>query len=385
MPRPDLFAVLEYLVVAGQPEGRVAAAQALAGYREPEADALFAAWLSHEDPEVRAVAVGQVRPRRGAEAVGLLIGMLDQRDPPVLAAIREALPEFSLPRFLVRLKDMPPAARSGVGRLVAKLADDPVGYLRKDLENDVSHVRVRAAQAVGAMGLASEVQEQLIVMAAEDPDKFVRAACAEALAQGLSVESQAASRRDLGRSRRRVAPRRRSGTGRQRVCRRTGRRLAGRGTDCGGRGRTAGGVAGPSGRHRGGRHRGGIRLMDTPVLAVAIFLTLALAAAAWIVRKRKLAARGLSPHAIFLGLCRVHGLDKATRKLLHRFARRIKCPQPARLFVNPALLDRAAAAGLPAKDVERLQALYDELFAEPSGFALTAATSRFRRPPSGPR
>jgi hypothetical protein len=183
MPREELFAVLEYLVVSGHPEGRVTAAQTLAAYREPEADALFAAWLTHEDPEVRAVAVGQVRPRRGDETVPLLIGMLDRREPRVLAAIREALPEFSFSRFLVRLKDMPPAVRSEVGRLVAKLAEDPAGELRKDLESDLSHVRVRAAQAVAAMGLAGQLEDALIAMLDEDPDKFVRAACAEALAQ----------------------------------------------------------------------------------------------------------------------------------------------------------------------------------------------------------
>ena len=105
--------------------------------------------------------------------------------------------------------------------------------------------------------------------------------------------------------------------------------------------------------------------MDKPVLAAVLLLTLiVLAIAAWIVRKRKLAARGPSHYAIFLGLCRVHGLGKAARKLLMRFARRVKCAQPARLFVDPRLLERSAAAGLPAKDVERLQELSGTLFRE---------------------
>ena len=122
--------------------------------------------------------------------------------------------------------------------------------------------------------------------------------------------------------------------------------------------------------------------MDKPVLAVVPLLALALAlisAAAWIVRKRKLTSRGLSHYAIFLGLCRLHGLNNATRKLLARFARRSKCPQPGRLFVDPALLDRAAAAGLPAKDTERLQDLREALFTEPPTFSLTDESSRCRR------
>lgn len=192
MPRESLFAVLDYLVVAGQPEGRTAAAKAMATYHEPEADALFSAWLSHEDPAVRAIAVGQVRPRRGDEALPLLIGMLDQREPQVLAALREALPEFSFQRFLVRLKDMPPAARGEVGRLVVKLAEDPVGDLRKELLSDLSHVRVRAAQAVAAMGLADKLEDALLVMLDEDPDKFVRTACAEALSGCASAAAHQA-------------------------------------------------------------------------------------------------------------------------------------------------------------------------------------------------
>lgn len=107
--------------------------------------------------------------------------------------------------------------------------------------------------------------------------------------------------------------------------------------------------------------------MDDLLLAVAVLLPLAFAAA-WIVRKRRRAARGPSHAALFAGLCRVHGLDKSARKLLRRFARRIECPQPARVFVDPALLENAAAAGLPARDAERLQSLGEELFAEPRTF-----------------
>lgn len=106
----------------------------------------------------------------------------------------------------------------------------------------------------------------------------------------------------------------------------------------------------------------------TLVVLLALIPILAAGVAVWIVRKRRRAARGLSHYALFRGLCRLHGLDKATRKLLARFARRLKCLQPGRLFVEPALLDRAAAAGLPAKDTERLQDLREELFTEPPMF-----------------
>jgi hypothetical protein len=106
--------------------------------------------------------------------------------------------------------------------------------------------------------------------------------------------------------------------------------------------------------------------MDNAALAVLLLLSPVFAAAVvWIVRKQKLASRSLSHYALFLGLCRLHGLDKAARKLLARFARHVKCVQPARLFIDPALLDRPAAAGLPAKDTERLQDLREELFTGP--------------------
>jgi hypothetical protein len=105
--------------------------------------------------------------------------------------------------------------------------------------------------------------------------------------------------------------------------------------------------------------------MSKPALAVILLLVLAAAAAAaWIVRRWTRASSGPSQHAVFLGLCRVHALGKAARKLLARFARRINCQEPARLFVDPRLWERAAAAGLPADDTERLQELSRTLFAE---------------------
>lgn len=113
--------------------------------------------------------------------------------------------------------------------------------------------------------------------------------------------------------------------------------------------------------------------MDELLPVAVVLVAFALAAAAWIACKRHLSARGLSHAAIFAGLCRVHGLDKATRRLLRRFVRRIKCLQPARVFVDPALLENAAAAGLPARETERLQLLGEELFAEPRGFDIAGS------------
>ena len=48
-----------------------------------------------------------------------------------------------------------------------------------------------------------------------------------------------------------------------------------------------------------------------------------------------------SHRGLFSGLCRVHGLDAANRRLLKRVVRSHRLRQPARLFIEPKWLDPA--------------------------------------------
>jgi hypothetical protein len=53
-----------------------------------------------------------------------------------------------------------------------------------------------------------------------------------------------------------------------------------------------------------------------------------------------------SPRQLFLELCQAHGLDRAQRKTLEQLARKKRLQQPARLFVDPELLNGTEAAPL---------------------------------------
>ena len=62
--------------------------------------------------------------------------------------------------------------------------------------------------------------------------------------------------------------------------------------------------------------------------------------------------------ALFYGLCKVHGLDSAARRLLKRVVRFHRLGQPGRLFVEPKWLDPAKLGPsfqTQAADLERLR------------------------------
>lgn len=46
-----------------------------------------------------------------------------------------------------------------------------------------------------------------------------------------------------------------------------------------------------------------------------------------------------SPRLLFLQLCQAHNLDRADRKVLEQIARKYRLQHPARLFVEPELLE----------------------------------------------
>jgi len=72
------------------------------------------------------------------------------------------------------------------------------------------------------------------------------------------------------------------------------------------------------------------------------------------------------PRALFRALCRAHGLDRASRRLLDQLARQQRLSDPARLFLEP---ERFEAENLGASLKPRRKqfvALRDRLFAEPT-------------------
>jgi len=77
-------------------------------------------------------------------------------------------------------------------------------------------------------------------------------------------------------------------------------------------------------------------------------------------RRRRYSRAGL-----FGQLCRLHNLDRRSRRLLKRLAGRYEVSQPSRLLVDPRWLDSAAASVPPARRAE-LTALRQRLFGPPA-------------------
>ena len=70
-----------------------------------------------------------------------------------------------------------------------------------------------------------------------------------------------------------------------------------------------------------------------------------------------------SPNRLFRGLCRVHALAWADRRLLWRLARFQGLDTPARLFLEPERFDRAALDPRMPDAQTRYQAIRGRLFA----------------------
>lgn len=180
IPRTDVLACLQYLLLQGQPEARRAAAEAMREFRSPEADQLVLTALDDEDPQVQAHLIGQLRSRNVADAMSRLVRLADSRSPIVREALRQALPEFNIREFLVHFDTMPVGSIRLMGPLIRKLDADAPARLTEEMGCASPIRRRRAASASRAMGLATSVEEALIGLL-DDSEQIVRLAAARAL------------------------------------------------------------------------------------------------------------------------------------------------------------------------------------------------------------
>ncbi|MBX3412311.1 MAG: hypothetical protein KF708_06295 [Pirellulales bacterium] len=89
-----------------------------------------------------------------------------------------------------------------------------------------------------------------------------------------------------------------------------------------------------------------------------------------------------NPRALFRALCRAHGLDHASRRLLDQLARQQRLADPARLFLEPERFEAASLGPALKSQQGRYASLRDRLFAEP-GVVSRETTNERRRPSSG--
>jgi hypothetical protein len=188
--------VIEYLFLLGNAGGRRMAAKALSKFAGPEIDEMILGGLQDDDPAVLASLLVQLRPRNIPGAFERLLAMVDHPHPCVKDALREALPEFCVHRFLHQFDMLPEELRMSTGCLVRKLDPESTTLLNAEMQSPSPARKLRAIEAAGAMGLVSEVESQIIELLADD-DHMVRTAAARALAGCKSIPSWEALRKAL--------------------------------------------------------------------------------------------------------------------------------------------------------------------------------------------
>jgi hypothetical protein len=82
------------------------------------------------------------------------------------------------------------------------------------------------------------------------------------------------------------------------------------------------------------------------------------------------------PGRLFYELCRAHGLDASSRRLLRRLASYARLAQPAQVFVEPQRFDAAVLPPSLAAEQPRLEQLRARLFA--AGDVASHAAERAR-------
>lgn len=172
---------LEYLLEEGEPLARRDACAALADFSGQRANEIILDALQDEDPEVRAEAILQLRPRGIPGALAELIRFVESPDAAVRDAAQTALGEFTFARFLATYETLDEAVIKTTGMLVRKVDPCAVDLLQKELTAPTPTRRLRAINMAVAMKVVPQVADILCEFIAEDDEHFVRSAAVGAL------------------------------------------------------------------------------------------------------------------------------------------------------------------------------------------------------------
>lgn len=178
--RQTYWSLLKFLLQQGEPEGRRAACESLADFRDRQTDQLIAHTLNDHDPRVQAAAARQLRERGFHDAMERLVLLLDHRAPEVRDAARSSLAEFNYSRYRSIYDSIDDESRQKIGRLVGKVDPTAVSRLSEDLASPALSTKMRALDMVQAMQAADEVFDRLAQLVS-DPDVGVRAEAVAAL------------------------------------------------------------------------------------------------------------------------------------------------------------------------------------------------------------
>ena len=179
--KPDEFMdLLEDILKRGSVAGRMAACDALATLPGDRGNHLVLDSISDTDPQVQALATGQLRDRHVPGAMAILLKQIDSDHDVVRQATRESLSEFSFANFLAGYDALQDAARQSTGALVQKVDLETVPGLTKEMESPARTRRMRAIEMTDLMGLVPQLAEPITLLL-EDKDHLVRASAADAL------------------------------------------------------------------------------------------------------------------------------------------------------------------------------------------------------------
>lgn len=194
--RDQAFEMIEHLLAEGRPGGRRAAAEALEQFSGAAANALALRALEDTDPYVQAAVARQLRRRGIPGALPRLLELVESSHAVVRGAVRESLTEFSANRFLAAWDMLEDEARHSTGALVKKIDPQTAPLLAAEMESKLRSRRLRAVAVARTIGSVAELEQSLVGLL-EDEDHMVRAAAAEALAEGVTVTSRDALGRAL--------------------------------------------------------------------------------------------------------------------------------------------------------------------------------------------
>lgn len=191
MDQTRVLDLQEELLAKGLLEGRIAACEALATVQGDRPSRLVFDALYDPEPLVQAAATRQLRDRRVAGAMNLLVKLLDSPHEVVRDAARESLAEFSLENFLRQFDGLDEESRRSQGELVAKADKKFTETLANELKSRSRKNRMRAIEIAEIAGMVRPMADAL-VQRLEDSDHLVRAAAAEVLQHCPTPEVQEA-------------------------------------------------------------------------------------------------------------------------------------------------------------------------------------------------
>ena len=186
----------QWLLRNGTPQGRLAAAHALASLDQQAVQEIVFEGLDSDDAEVQAWAVSQLRVQKVPEALALLIGRLDSPLEAVREAARAELSSFNLERVLNVFEQLDSQVCLNAGRLIEKVDPNCVAKLAAELASPIRKRRMRAARGAKALGVHQKLAPALIRMLG-DTEPLVRRTVLEVLAGVPTQESIEAVQRHL--------------------------------------------------------------------------------------------------------------------------------------------------------------------------------------------